>query len=273
MGRTIIIGPDGDNECCHCGFDVGDAGCPPGCSTVNASLYGSTPGEHGVPCFPQTCCPCPDMSEGRQVTLTLSAVNCGLNETIILNKNDGISLCQANPRVGNSPNYCYAYDADPIAAAKGAAIVYEKYGKIGHVFAGDEECAGSKADISLCCCDGVFAGSIIPVGDAADCHMCNYFLSIQFISLVPPGHVDWPKYCDCPVETFPPLPVDYPLLPGQDQVENDDVFNAFVLINSICDPLYLEFESANNLYWNCGPCLGGVDSSDNIIQIEATITA
>ena len=273
MGKTIIIGPDGDNECCHCGFDVGDADCPPGCSSMNGSLYGSTPGENGVPCFPQMCCPCPDMSEGRQVTLTLSAVNCGLNETIILNKTDGISICQDNPRVTETPSHCYAFDSDPAAAAKGKAIVYEKYGKRGHVFAGDAECAGSKADISLCCCDGVFAGSDPPVGDAAECHTCNYLLSIEFLSLVPVGHVDWPKYCDCPAETFPPLPFNYPLLPGQSNVANDYIFNTFTLINSLCSPLYLEFESEADLWWNCGPCLGGVDAMDNDIQILATITS
>ena len=76
-------------------------------------------------------------------------------------------------------------------------------------------------------------------------------------------------------------PWDYPVLPGSDFIDNDSVFNSFSLVSSTCKDdgavpptiFFLSFQSANNLYWNCGPCLGGIDDGvDNDVQIHAVLT-
>tara|TARA_R100001377_G_scaffold85275_1_gene71180 strand:+ start:475 stop:1335 length:861 start_codon:yes stop_codon:yes gene_type:complete len=283
--KNIIIGPAGGNVCCHCGFEVvGRAdNCPLGCSSMNGNLYDMPPGELGAPCFPQMCCPCPDMDDDRKLSLVLSATGgCSYTETIILTKTAGLTLCQANPRIGNhGGQQCYMNPVvDPEnAGQKGKDIVYEKYGKEDHVFAAAGDCAGSKADISLCCCDGTFLGTNPIVGVKGACHTCNYALTIEW-KIINPDAVGSAKYCNCPEETFMP-PVDYPNLPGDSVIDNDWVFNSFGLVSSTCkddgaDPetvFFLSFQSSNNLYWNCGPCLGGIeDGVDNDVQIHAVLT-
>tara|TARA_R110000796_G_scaffold1193_7_gene4701 strand:- start:4837 stop:5676 length:840 start_codon:yes stop_codon:yes gene_type:complete len=266
----IGIGLPGD--CCICGtimIGTGTSSCSGVCDSKNGNLYGSSPGEDDTPCFPQMCCPC---SPTGDLTLTLTASPCGVNETITLNAADGINICSGtNPRQGNGGSEtCYNYAAISGAAAKGQAIPYEKYGKLNHVFASAGACTGAKADISLCCCDGTVLGSDPISGEVGECHTCNYTLSIQWKVIHEDRDADG-KYCDCPEATgSPPL---VPLLPGSANSAdtNDTIYNSFSLINSRCEPFYLEFESPDDLYWNCGPCLNGSETSDNDVQITATI--
>ena len=121
--RFVLIGPAGDNECCACGFlgdqeDSGGHSCSGVCDAPNTWLYGNSdgdpPGTHPtdsddfVPCFPQSCCPCPPTGTDRKVMLYLTTINSdglescaegGLDEEVeLLGVPDGISICSGwNP--------------------------------------------------------------------------------------------------------------------------------------------------------------------------------
>ena len=269
--RFVPIGSGSNNECCVCGFVSVGSSCSGVCGQPNIFLYGNptddppgTPGIPGeeIPCFPQSCCPCPSMETDRSVVLTLTAACAvgGVAETITLNKTDGLTICQHdNPgEYATETIRCYTTFG---YGQMGKDSEYEKYGKKNHVFnnitVGGEVCAGAKADISLCCCGDY--GSEVAVASTGDCHTCNYVLTIQF------KPVDGSDYCHCPDgETH--------LLPGYiNEIDGRDWFNQFQLISSNCKPLYLEYE-ANDLYWNCAPCLNGDGLGDDTVQLSATIT-
>lgn len=300
--RVVLIGPAGDNECCVCGFlgnqeDSGGHSCSGVCGAPNTFLYGSPnedpPGTHEggnpddyVPCFPQSCCPCPPTEADRKVILHLTTVNgagvqtCaeggGVDETVELAAPDGISICSGDnpPSSAGETLSCYESNAPPFPRVPelGRSGEYEKYGKIGYYFTGVNggACnylgASAIADISLCCCGDY--GSEVKSGSIGECHTCNYVLTMQF-KVVIPGDPD--KYCACPSpESSQVLPTFGP--PQSFGQGGDNWFNQFNLVSSNCDPFYLEYE-ATGLYWNCGPCLNGVEvDEDNTVTLLATIT-
>ena len=306
--RFVLIGPAGGNECCVCGFlgdqeDSGGHSCSGVCGAPNPFLYGnanedppgyppspSTPDEY-VPCFPQSCCPCPPTGADRKVILYLTTLDSsgietcaaggGIDEEVELIAPDGIAICSGqNPSdsAGGvvSTLMCYETNAPPFPRVPelGRSGEYEKYGKIGYKFTGvdGEACeylgASAIADISLCCCGdyGSYPATGNPrVRSMGECHTCNYVLTMQF-KVVIPG--DPNKYCACPGgdESNQVLPQYGPTdSPGNGGLTH---FNQFNLISSQCDPFYLEYE-ATGLYWNCGPCLNG---GSDTVTISATIT-
>jgi len=276
--RFVPIGSGSNNECCACGFVLLGSSCSGVCGEPNTSLYGgfsdSPPGVLDVPCFPQSCCPCPSIESDRKVLLSITtnpgAETCdfgGWNEHICLNRLAGIELCRDSPAdsagggLGPSCYETYSY------GEMGKALEIEKYGKKDHIFPSiivdGEECAGAKADISLCCC-GDYGSKVkdagTPTASSGECHTCNYVLTIQF------KPVFGSDYCHCPDSTDTIL-LGY----TQGLATPTTWFNQFELISSNCDPLYLEYE-ATGLYWNCGPCLNGDGVSDNTVELYATIT-
>jgi len=282
--RFVPVGPSGDNTCCVCGFYHKDSGCSGVCGGPNTELYGNitddNPGEGDIPCFPWSCCPCPPTGAERKVLLTLTTSvgdheSCavgGVDEEICLLAPAGISICSGDKGPSDDDDailFCYeTYDYGEI----GRNNPYEKYGKKNHVFSAinPPDCAGAKADISLCCCGDY--GSEPRAGHSGECQTCNYVLTIQFLPVDVVADPD--EYCHCPDTE------DEQILPGysNDSPANGgrDWFNSFELISSVCslpDPetlLYLEFE-AKDLYWNCGPCLNGDDVDDNTVTLSATI--
>ena len=276
--RFVPVGPDSNNECCVCGFlgnqdDSAGNSCSGICTDGNNNLYGANPGEGGVPCFPQTCCPCPATGDGRTVTLTLSATCAtgGVAETITLNPSDGMDICSGvNYFIGGTP--CYATNG---LGQTGTIQKYEKYGKKDHVFSsivGDEggPCAGSKADFSLCCCgQGTQATKAESTGE---CHTCNYVLTMDFKPVETTPDV---KYCHCPSGYIEGSLPKTQILPGYNNAPagiDTATFNGFVLVNASCDPFILTYE-AQNLYWNCGPCMNGeVEDVDNTVNLTAVIS-
>jgi len=303
--RFIPVGSGSNNQCCVCGglgssADSANAHCSGYCTEDNntiGSLYGPTPGEDDTPCFPQTCCPCPPTGTERTVILTLNATcaSGGLDdEEITLSYGAGIPLCTGGDIFDRDLIECYeGFEDSPDEL--GRTGVLEKYGKIGHIFPiidGDEgydgtsgPCSGVKADISLCCCNQI--GSQVKLGSTGECHTCNYTLMIDFQPFfVDPVSPFETYYCHCPSGY-----VDYPLnfeermaihLGSEHADANTSIsyhkFSEFSLVNSSCEPFYLEYE-ATGLYWNCGPCMNGqeeyVDDEDRgsrTVSIYATIT-
>ena len=276
--RFVAVGPDGNNECCVCGFlgnqdDSAGNSCSGVCTSGNNNLYGANPGEGGVPCFPQTCCPCPATGDGRTVTLTLTA-SCaagGVAETITLTASDGISICSGdNPAVGGGT--CYTPDS---LGQTGTVQAYEKYGKKDHIFSGivgDEggPCPGAKADIALCCCGAHTQAT--KAGSTGECHTCNYVLTMQFHPVETDPDTN---YCHCPSGYTEGTQPKTQILPGYTNAEassDTDLFNEFVLVSSRCDPFILTFE-ANGLYWNCGPCMNGEEEDvSNNVNLTAVIS-
>ena len=295
--RNIPVGSGSNNECCVCGglgnqTDSAGVQCSGSCTQFNntiGTLYGDNPGTNDVPCFPQTCCPCPPMGgDGehagtRSVILNLTTnvggETCalgGLNQDITLTHTDGIPICTGGTIEGGGAT-CYA--GTETVRERGLNAPMEKYGKKDHIFPtipGDEggSCSGVKADISLCCCHAI--GSNVKMGVAGECHTCNYHLTIDFKPFeTSPDY----KYCHCPsgyVGGDDPTQLKMPILLGQNHEPADSSaqhdFSAFTLVHGQCDPFILEYE-AEDLYWNCGPCMNGEEEGvDNTVKISATIT-
>ena len=297
--RFVLIGPAGGNECCVCGFlgdqeDSGGHSCSGVCSAPNMFLYGSPtddpPGNPHepdavdyVPCFPQSCCPCPPTEADRKVILHLTTIDStglqtcaagGVDETVELAALDGIAICSGvNPSKSDEETvYCYETMAPPFPRVPelGRSGEYEKYGKLGYIFTGvDGNACGSPysavADLSLCCCGDY--GTEVKSGSIGECHTCNYVFTMQFHAVDGP---DPTRYCWCP------SPEDQQILPTFGPPESvgeggRDWFNIFTLVSSHCDPFYLEYE-ATGVYWNCGPCLNGYGLGNNTVTISATIT-
>jgi len=261
-----------------CGFlgnqdDSAGNSCSGICTEGNNNLYGATPGEGGVPCFPQTCCPCPATGDGRTVTLTLTATCAagGVAESITLDASDGMALCSGENYAAGGVA-CYATNG---LGQTGTIQKYEKYGKKDYIFSsiiGDEggPCFGSKAHFSLCCCG---AGTqAVKVGSSGECHTCNYVLTMDFQPVETSPDV---KYCHCPsgyIEGSVPKTQILPSTSLEPASSANSVFNEFVLVSASCDPFILTYE-AENLYWNCGPCMNGEEEGvDNNVTLTAVIS-
>jgi|TARA_B100000519_G_C14251858_1_gene442876 hypothetical protein len=241
-----------DSECCVCG-NIGND-CESHC-TSDMPLYSTH--EDGGPCFPYTCCPCPDETT---LTASLTVSPCGLSVEIPLNQGDGIDICSGeNPGLAGTTTTCYK-DLGPYYLKP---IREEKFGKYSGVLCDpDPPCSGSKINLSLCCCETPGSMGGVRPGSTGECHVCNYQLTMRFIPLSGRDGTSIDDYCHCPTGYY-----DVPQLPSAHAGAALDIFNMFSLVNGTCDPFMLDFE-ASGTRWNCDCCEGG--ENDQTISITIT---
>ena len=255
-----------DSECCVCETIGGD--CEPVC-TGALLLYAHK--VDGGPCFPYTCCPCPETGNYSATANIVLGGGCSLSASIDMNAADGIAICSGeNPDGGAGGLQCYS-DIGPYYPRQIAA---EKFGKFTGTLCGAEAgCSGTDINLSLCCCGVPASQGAVRAGSSGECHMCNYQLKMEFLPLPGTAGGSIEDYCHCPTGSDEYGVLDIPLLPTQNYpYDGDFTFSAFEFIDGSCDPFYLEFE-ATGLYWNCDCCLAGdEEGEDNDVTITVTIT-
>ena len=239
--------------------------CTPEC-TRGINLYGDV-ADLSQPCFPYTCCPCPETGNyGVSASIVIEGCSGGdLNTTINMDKADGIAICSG--MTFGQTDTCYK---NIVTGDLGPYVLidkpYEKFGKYSGLLCSpnDAGCSGQEISLSLCCCDN--SVSTVKPSGTGECHMCNYQLSMRFEPRSgEDGSNGIADYCYCPTGYY-----DNAGLLSYNQNSEETVFHQFNLVDASCEPFYLEFE-ATGLYYNCDCCLGGMEDDDNDISITVTI--
>ena len=240
-----------------------DDSCQSTC-TQAIPLYGGA----GGPCFPYTCCPCPETGSYSATASIVVGGGCSFSASIDMAKDDGITICSGtNPAsIGGVP--CYSNTDGSLGPYSGLPLPYEKFGKLsGTLCAAAGGCSGTNIDLSLCCCETPAAQGPVKPGSSGECHMCNYQLTMEFLPIPGTAGSDINDYCGCPSGAY-----DQKMLPSTSFLSSNTTFNAFNFVDGSCDPFYLEFE-ATGLYWNCDCCQAGDEEGvDNDVTITVTIT-
>ena len=237
-------------------------GCEASC-TQAITLYGGA----GGPCFPYTCCPCPETGSYSATASIVVGGGCSFSASIDMVKDDGIAICSGtNPTsAGGVP--CYSNTDGSLGPYSGLPLPYEKFGKLSGTLCAAGGCSGTNINLSLCCCETPAAQGPVKAGSSGECHMCNYQLTMEFLPIPGTAGSDIDDYCGCPTGAY-----DTKMLPSTSYNSSNTTFNAFNFVDGSCDPFYLEFE-AENLYWNCDCCQAGdAEGVDNDVTITVTIT-
>jgi hypothetical protein len=240
-----------------------DDSCQPSC-TQAIPLYGGS----GGPCFPYTCCPCPETGNYSATASIVVGGGCSFSASIDMAKDDGITICSGTNPASITSVPCYSNTDGSLGPYSGLPLPYEKFGKLsGTLCAASGGCSGTNIDLSLCCCETPAAQGPVKPGSSGECHMCNYQLTMEFLPIPGTAGSDIDDYCGCPTGVY-----DQKMLPSTSFNSSNTTFNAFNFVDGSCDPFYLEFE-ATGLYWNCDCCQGGdQEGVDNDVTITVTIT-
>ena len=250
----------------------GEEPCEPFCTRAIPLYAGKA---EGGPCFPYTCCACPESGAGvtRTASISVTSSSGSFNKDITLSSDESGMCRDAYGVNGSIP--CYSSD---INVYSGINVQAEKYGVTGFQLCdvgSKPGCSGQRIDATLCCCE-VPASQGLTSGNQ-ECHTCNYQFTMSFIPLndyLPvPAH-EGVKYCFCPTGVDAYGGSDEPLLPG-DNIGGTGpkaINELFTLVDGSCEPFFLEF-IASGLYWNCDCLLAG-DEEDvsNDVTITVTIT-